>query len=144
MNNLLRSVLLFIFTITLLTGCSGSSVSNAKKIPSITNQVAGDLGITNDQAEAGMGAMMMLSRNKLSPDDFSTLSRNFPGGGINLINKATGMGVIPGTIGTTTDVMNALSKLGISYVTAANFIPTVLRITSGLDGNTYGLLSKVF
>ena len=144
MNNLLRSVLLIIFTITLLTGCSGSSVSNAKKIPGITNQVAGDLGITNDQAEAGMGAMMMLSRNKLSPDDFSTLSRNFPGGGINLINKATGMGVIPGTIGTTTDVMNALSKLGISYVTAANFIPTVLRITSGLDGNTYGLLSKVF
>ncbi len=144
MNNLLRSVLLIIFTITLLTGCSGSSVSNAIKTPSITNQVAGDLGITNDQAEAGMGAMMMLSRNKLSPDDFSTLSRNFPGGGINLINKATGMGVIPGTIGTTTDVVNAISKLGISYVTAANFIPTVLRITSGLDGNTYGLLSKVF
>jgi len=144
MNNLLRSVLLIIFTITLLTGCSGSSVSNADKTPSITNQVAGDLGITNDQAEAGMGAMMMLSRNKLSPDDFSTLSRNFPGGGINLINKATGMGVIPGTIGTTTDVINAISKLGISYLTASNFIPTVLRITSGLDGNTYGLLSKVF
>ncbi len=144
MNYLLRRVLLIFFAMTLLSGCSGSPGSNITKTPSIANQVANDLGITSDQAEAGLGAMLMLSRNKLSPDDFSALNRSFPGGGNNLINKATSMGVIPGTLGTTNDVINALSKLGLSYLTAANFIPAVLRITAGLDGNTYGLLAKVF
>jgi uncharacterized protein YceK len=144
MNNFSRSVLLVLFILTLLSGCSASSGSNVTRTPSISNQVAGSLGITRDQAEAGLGAMMMLSRNKLSPDDFAALSRSFPGGGNIMINTATRLGVIPGTLGTTTDVIYAFSKLGMSYVTASNFIPAVLRITSGLDGNTYDLLSKVF
>lgn len=144
MNNFFRSALLIIFLLTLLSGCSASSGSKEIKTPPITNQVARDLGITNDQAEAGLGAMMMLLRNKLSSDDFSVLNKSFPGGGNNLINKATRFGVIPGTLGTTTDLINALSKLGMSYMTAAEFVPTVLRITGSLDGNTYGILKKVF
>lgn len=137
----LNSVSVIIFTMILISGCSaGSSV----KTPSITDQVASALGITNSQAEAGLGAMLMLSRNKLSPEDFSNLSKNFPGGGINLINKATSLGVNPGSIGTTIDLENVLTRLGTSMVTASKFVPTVLNITSNLSGNTFMLLSKVF
>ncbi|MBK6876901.1 MAG: hypothetical protein IPG99_10760 [Ignavibacteria bacterium] len=37
-----------------------------------------------------------------------------------------------------------LSKLGVSPVTAAKFIPTVLNVTKELGGSAFGLLSKVF
>ncbi|MBK8552632.1 MAG: DUF2780 domain-containing protein [Ignavibacteria bacterium] len=138
----LNSVTVIIFIMILISGCSAGSSS--VKTPSITDQVASAMGITNSQAEAGLGAMLMLSRNKLSPEDFANLSKNFPGGGINLINKATSLGVNPGSIGTTLDVENVLTRLGTGMVTASKFVPTVLNITSNLGGNTFTLLSKVF
>jgi hypothetical protein len=123
-------------------GCSGSSTPEVKK-PSMTNQISKDLGMSKSQTEAGLGAMMMLSKNKLSPDDFSKLSGSIPGTN-DLINKATDLGVVPGSVGTTADIIQVLSKLGVSPVTAAKFVPEVLKFTKNLGGGAFGLLSKVF
>lgn len=124
-----------------LAGCSGSKDI---KTPSMTNQISKDLGITNSQTEAGLGAMMMLSKEKLSPDDYSKLNKSIPGGGDNYINKATNLGVLPGSVGTSADVVKVLTKLGVSPVQAAKFTGSVLKFTGGLGGSTFGLLSKVF
>ncbi len=123
-------------------GCSGSSTPEVKK-PSMTNQISKDLGMSKSQTEAGLGAMMMLSKNKLSPDDFSKLSSSIPGTN-DLIDKATGLGVLPGSVGTTADIIQVLSKLGVSPVTAAKFVPEVLKLSKTLGGGAFGLLSKVF
>jgi hypothetical protein len=109
----------------------------------LTSQVSKTLGITNSQTEAGLGAMMMLSKDKLSPDDFSKLTKDIPGGS-DLINKAEGLGVVPGSVSSTADMLKVLNKLGISPLEAAKFVPTVLSAAKGLGGGAFGLLSKVF
>lgn len=141
MKNLLSSATLIALTLIFLSGCSGSK---DVKTPSMTNQISKELGLTNSQTDAGLGAMMMLSKNKLSADDYSKLNKSIPGGGDNYINKATNLGVLPGSVGTTADVVKVLTKLGVSPVQAAKFTGTVLKFTGSLGGSTFGLLSKVF
>ena len=110
----------------------------------MTNSISKSLGMTSSQTDAGIGAMMMLSKDKLSADDYSKLSKSIPGGGDSYINKATNLGVLPGSVGTTADVVKVLTKLGVSPVQAAKFTGTVLKFTGSLGGSAFGLLSKVF
>ncbi len=142
MRNVMTSVLILLLIVSSMYGCSGSSSSEVKK-PSMTSQISKDLGMTNSQTEAGLGAMMMMSKNKLSPDDYSKLSKSIPGTN-DFIDKATGLGVVPGSVGTTADVIQVLTKLGVSPVTAAKFVPKVLSLSKTLGGGAFGLLSKVF
>jgi outer membrane murein-binding lipoprotein Lpp len=135
-----------IISILLISGCSGSkSVATDMLTQSgMISQLSKSVGMTSSQTEAGLGAMMMLSKNKLSADDFSKLSKSIPGGANNLINKATSLGVTSGSIGTANDIVNALDKLGVSPLTAAKFVPEVLNLSKTLGGGAFGLLSKVF
>ncbi len=110
----------------------------------MTNQISKELGITNSQTDAGIGAMMMLSKKKLSADDYSKLSKGIPGGGDSYINKATNLGVLPGSVGTSADIIKVLGMVGVGPIEAAKFTGSVLKFAGGLGGNTLGLLSKVF
>lgn len=144
MKNLFSSVTVIVLAIFLLSGCSGSKdVKDTMSKTGLTSQVSKTLGITNSQTEAGLGAMMMLSKDKLSPEDFSKLTKDIPGGS-DLISKAEGLGVVPGSVSSTADILKVLNKLGISPVEAAKFVPTVLSAAKGLGGGAFGLLSKVF
>jgi len=94
MKTLMSSVAVIALALVLLSGCSGSK---DVKAPSMTNQISKDLGITNSQTDAGIGAMMMLSKKKLSADDYSKLNKSIPGGGDSYINKATNLiGLVTG------------------------------------------------
>lgn len=144
MKNLFSSVTVIVLAIFLLSGCSGSKdVKDTMSKTGLTSQVSKTLGITNSQTEAGLGAMMMLSKDKLSPEDFSKLTKDIPGGS-DLISKAEGLGVIPGSVSSTADILKVLNKLGVSPVEAAKFVPTVLSAAKGLGGGAFSLLSKVF
>ncbi|MBL8007741.1 MAG: DUF2780 domain-containing protein [Ignavibacteria bacterium] len=149
MKNRISSVTIVVLALVLLSGCSGSKSTTTKSktgkdvSSGLTSQVSKTLGITESQTEAGLGAMMMLSKDKLSPDDFSKLTKDLPGGS-DLISKATDLGVVPGSVSTTADILKVLNKLGISPVTAAKFVPTVLSAAKSLGGGAFGLLSKVF
>lgn len=142
MQRALTSVSIMLLLVTLIYGCSGSSSSDVKK-PSFTNQISKDLGMTTSQTEAGLGAMMMASQNKLSPNDYSKLSKSIPGSN-SMIDRATNLGVVPGSVGTTADIIQVLTKLGVSPVTAAKFVPKVLSLSKTLGGGAFGLLSMVF
>ncbi|MEZ4691047.1 MAG: hypothetical protein R3A12_13110 [Ignavibacteria bacterium] len=61
-----------------------------------------------------------------------------------MINKASDLGVVPGSVSTTADIISVLTKLGVSPVQAAKFTGSVLKFAGGLGGSTLGLLSKVF
>jgi len=148
MKNLFSSAIIILAAILYLSGCSGSksttkSTSSKVSESAFTNQISKSLGITNSQTEAGLGAMMMLSKEKLSPDDFSKLTKDLPGGS-DLINQAEKLGVVPGSVSSTADILKVLNKLGISPVEAAKFVPAVLGAAKSLGGGAFGLLSKVF
>lgn len=145
MKKVFSAVSVITLTLILLSGCSGSD-STSKKVSqsSMTNQISKDLGITNSQTEAGIGAMMMLSKEKLSPGDYSKLSKGIPGGGDSYINKATSLGVLPGSVGTSADIIKVLGLVGVGPIQAAKFTGEVLKFTGNLGGSTFGLLSKVF
>lgn len=144
MRKFISTVSVFVLTLVLLTGCSGSkSVTNAVTQSGMVNQLSKELGMTKDQTEAGLGAIMMLSKDKLSADDFSKLSKGIPGGTSSLISEATKLGVVPGSVGSTADVISVLTKLGVSPVQAAKFSASVLKFAGSLGGSTLGLLSKV-
>ncbi|MCB0728297.1 MAG: DUF2780 domain-containing protein [Ignavibacteriae bacterium] len=144
MKNLFSTTFIMLIAIVLLNGCSASKTAkNTSSALGLTNQVSKNLGLTKDQTDAGIGAMMMLSKDKLSADDFSKLTKDIPGAS-GLMNKAEDLGVIPGSISTTADILKVLNKLGISPATAAKFIPAVLGAAKTLGGGAFGLLSKVF
>lgn len=145
MKTLISSVSVIALALILLSGCSGSD-STSKKVSQsgMTNQISKELGITDSQTEAGLGAMMMLSKDKLSPSDYSKLSKGIPGGGDSYINKATSLGVLPGSVGTSADIIKVLGMVGVGPIQAAKFTGTVLKFTGSLGGSTFGLLSKVF
>ena len=141
----MSSVTVIALALILLSGCSGSkSTSNKVSQSSMTSQISKNLGITNSQTEAGLGAMMMLSKSKLSADDYSKLNKSIPGGGDNYINKATKLGVVPGSVGTSADIIKVLGLVGVGPIQAAKFTGEVLKFTGSLGGSTFGLLSKVF
>lgn len=144
MKKIFSTTVIMVLSIAFLIGCSASkTVKNTSSALGLTNQVSKNLGLTKDQTEAGIGAMMMLSKDKLSADDFSKLTKDIPGAS-GLMNKAESLGVIPGSISNTADILKLLNKLGISPVTAAKFIPAVLGAAKTLSGGAFGLLSKVF
>lgn len=146
MKNVFSAVTVIIIAVILMAGCSGSSSTPKSKVTGsgMTNQISKDLGITNSQTEAGLGAMMMLSKEKLSPSDYSKLSKGIPGGGDSYINKATSLGVLPGSVGTSADIIKVLGLVGVGPIQAAKFTGEVLKFTGSLGGSTFGLLSKVF
>ncbi|HMQ67734.1 MAG TPA: DUF2780 domain-containing protein [Ignavibacteria bacterium] len=144
MSKLISSALLLVLAVVFLSGCSGSkSTTNALTQSGMVNQLSKELGMTKDQTEAGLGAIMMLSKDKLSPDDFSKLSKGIPGGTSSLISEATKLGVVPGSVSSTADIIQVLTKLGVSPVQAAKFTGSVLKFAGSLGGSTLGLLSKV-
>ncbi|MBK6876904.1 MAG: hypothetical protein IPG99_10775 [Ignavibacteria bacterium] len=61
MRKILSSVSIMLLLAGFMYGCSGSSTPEVKK-PSFTNQISKDLGMTSSQTEAGLGAMMMVSK----------------------------------------------------------------------------------
>lgn len=141
MKTLFSTVTVITMALVLLSGCSGSK---DVKAPSMTNQISKELGLTNSQTDAGIGAMMMLSKKKLSPDDYSKLNKSIPGGGDSYINKATNLGILPGSVGTSADIIKVLGMVGVGPIEAAKFTGSVLKFTGSLGGSTFGLLSKVF
>ena len=148
MQKFISRIKLLILAFLFLSGCGGSKSDHVKTANKMTqsgmvSQISKELGMTSSQTEAGLGAVMMLSKDKLSPDDFSKLSKSIPGGSSSLIKQATDLGVVPGSISSTADIISVLTKLGVSPVQAAKFTGSVLKMAGSLGGSTLGLLSKV-
>lgn len=77
-----------ILAIALLSSCS-SSIGGATELLS----TLGKLGVTPDQAIGGLGSIMSLAQGKLSPEDFTKVSKSIPGLD-NVMKQATDLGAI--------------------------------------------------
>ena len=114
-----------------------------------------NLGVTEQQAEGGSGAIFQYAKGRLSPDEFSSLSSAVPGVG-DLLAKAPagGSGGTGGMLGQASSMLGGgasdslgglsslagpFASLGMSPDMVGKFVPTILdyvQSTGGTDAFT--------
>ncbi|HET7812375.1 MAG TPA: DUF2780 domain-containing protein [Steroidobacteraceae bacterium] len=99
------------------------------------------LGVSQDQAEGGVGSILKLAQEKLVKGDFDKVAAAIPGAS-RYLEKAKTLGAFAGAIGNKDGLMAALGKLGISSETAAQFLPLVTNFVSKSGGSKAGNLLK--
>ena len=120
-----------------------SACAEMKSTPSLTDQLAKQVGVTANQAEAGVGSILELSKNKLSPSQFDQLIKPFPSADKYLKEAQNALG--PGTnITDMNGLSKAFTKLGMSPDMVGKFKPVVLDYAGKVGGSsTKNLLAGV-
>lgn len=114
-----------------------------KSVPSLSDTLVKQVGVTSNQAEAGVGSILDLSKNKLSPSQFDQLIKPFPNADKYLKEAQNALG--PGTnITDMKGLTNAFNKLGMSPDMVGKFKPVVLDYAGKVGGpTTKNLLASV-
>ena len=99
------------------------------------------LGVTQNQAEGGVGSILKLAQEKLVRGDFDQVAAVIPGAQ-GYLDKAKALGAFTGNIGNLAGLNGALGKLGISPEVASKFIPAVTNFVGKAGGSKVGSLLK--
>ena len=99
----------------------------------------GSLGVTQDQAEGGVGSILTLAKEKLARGDFDKIAALIPGAD-KYLQKAKSLGAVAGPLANGAGLNGALGKLGIDAATAAKFIPAVTQFVGKAGGSKLGSL----
>ena len=120
-----------------------SLMSTAKSAASgsLTGLLSGQLGVTQNQAEGGVGSMLKLAQEKLSAGDFDMVAKAVPGAQ-KYLDKAKNLGAYTGSVNNAAGLNGALAKLGIPPETSAKFMPMVTNYVSKVGGPKVGALLK--
>lgn len=109
---------------------------------SLPSVLQSQLGISEDQAEGGLGSLLSLASENLDSGDFDKLSGMIPGAG-GYMDAAKKLGALAGPLKNLDGLNAALAKLGISPDVIARFVPTVTDAISKFGGaDAAGLLQK--
>lgn len=115
----------------------------------IINALMDQLGVSEDQAKGGAGAIFNLVKDKVSDGDFSQLSSAVPGLD-DLLNSAPEAGGLSGAIGGLTSMLGgdaeklggiaslsgSFDKLGLDMDMAAKFLPIIMSFVQSKGGDT--------
>jgi ABC-type proline/glycine betaine transport system permease subunit len=125
-----------ILLLSSLLGCSGGGSKDAL-LSSLTSEpvvtaLAQQVGVTSEQAIGGLGAILALARNKVSPAEFSTLTAGIPSAE-KYIDAADGMGVNTGEVRDMIQLKDAYKKVGMGEQAVSDFSPAAVNYvrTSG-------------
>lgn len=105
-----------------LQGCA-TAESWMGSSAALTNSLTSQLGVTSQQASAGIGSMLNYAKGKLSPGDWGTVSKSLPGADSYL--KAASDTLGSGNITSSAGLNSAFSKLGMSPEMVNKFVPIV-------------------
>jgi uncharacterized protein VcgC/VcgE DUF2780 len=108
---------------------------------SLTGMLASKLGVTQNQAEGGVGSILKLAQEKLSAGDYAQVAKAIPGAQ-KYLDKAKSLGAYTGALQNMGGLNGALAKLGIPPETSAKFIPLVTDYVGKLGGSKTGALLK--
>jgi hypothetical protein len=108
---------------------------------SLTSLLGSKLGVTQNQAEGGVGSILKLAQEKLAKGDFDKVASAVPGAQ-KYLDKAKSLGAYSGKVGNVAGLNSALGKLGIPPETAAKFVPTVTDYIGKVGGSKVGALLK--
>jgi len=108
---------------------------------SLSGLLSSKLGVTQNQAEGGLGSMLKLAQEKLVKGDYAKVAGAIPGAQ-KYLDKAKSLGAYSGSVGNLAGLNGALAKLGIPPETASKFIPYVTDYVGKLAGPQVGALLK--
>jgi len=98
-----------IVTTMMLSGC-GHMQSMGLTDP-LNSALTGQLNVTADQAQGGVGSILALAKEKLSSMDFTTLTKLIPGVD-SYMKVAKNLGAVTGPVGDKAGLLSSFSKLG--------------------------------
>jgi uncharacterized protein VcgC/VcgE DUF2780 len=112
--------------------------ATAQSLPNpLLSSLTSSLGVTQDQAEGGLGSILTLAQEKLAKGDFDKVASVIPGAS-KYLEKAKALGAVAGPLANAAGLNGAFSKLGISPATASKFIPKVTKYVGKLGGKDLG------
>lgn len=103
----------------------------------LIGKLTGSLGLTQDQAEGGVGSILTLAQEKLAKGDFDKIAALIPGAS-GYLEKAKSLGAVTGPLLNGAGLNGALGKLGIDAATAAKLVPQVTKFVSKAGGSKLG------
>ena len=101
-------VVLIVMTM-MLFGCA--QMQSMGVTDPLISALTGQLNVTTDQAQGGVGSILTLAKEKLSGLDFSTLTKLIPGADT-YMKAAKDLGAVTGAVGDKAGLMSSFSKLG--------------------------------
>lgn len=119
----------------LLTGCASTGAVDNSRI----GKLAGDLGMTTEQTQAGTGAVLKLAQARLEVADFDKIAAVFPRGN-EYMALAGRLGAFEGAVPTAAGLSSAFDKIGITPVQASKFVPALTDYVSTAAGPDVGKL----
>jgi len=118
---------------------SAQSLDSLKGLLSSSDPIVGalksTLGVTDNQAEGGLGSILTLAQEKLAKGDFDKIAQVVPGSQ-KYLDAAKKLGAVTGPLTNSAGLNSALSRLGIAPETVAKFTPTVLDAVGKVGGDS--------
>ena len=115
------------------------SLDSLKGLLSSSDPIVGALksalGVTDNQAEGGLGSILTLAQEKLAKGDFDKIAQVVPGTQ-KYLDAAKKLGAVTGPLTNSAGLNSALGRLGIAPETAAKFTPTVLDAVGKVGGDS--------
>ncbi len=162
MKKQIKNIVAGLFVAVLFSGCAAVSNMGSSAAPAAEKSATSDsglvstltssLGVSNEQATGGAGAIFGYAKDKLSPADFSKVSESMPevdslikaapagesgGGAVGMVSAlgagggaGAGMGALAGSF----------SKLGLAPDMLGKFIPIVMQYANNKGGSAVSSL----
>jgi len=105
----------------------------------LTSALAGDFGVTPDQANAGVGSILVLAQERLSWHDFEKVAAALPGAS-QYMETARALGALTAPLSDRAGLEAALGGLGMKADAVSKFIPAVTGIVGKAGGARVGAL----
>jgi hypothetical protein len=122
-----------------LGACKGSMPSMPGGSDAIISSLTSTLGITEKQAQGGLGSVLTLAQEKLAAGDFDKIAAVIPGSK-KYLDLAKSVGAVTGPIGNLAGLNSALGRLGFTPDKAAQFVPAVTDLVGKAGGPEVGKL----
>lgn len=129
------------------SGAAGFGAEAAKASPALVGALSKEIGASPEQAAGAAGTLFGLAKSKLSPADFSQVSKAVPG--MDLLLKAAptagsgptaGLAQLGGVAGSLSGAASAFTKLGLSPDLVAKAIPVLTQFVTKSGGANVGSL----
>ena len=122
-----RRILLTVLAMVplLLSGCASTGAVDNSKI----GKLATSLGMSTEQAQAGVGAMLKLSQARLDAAEYAKIAAVVPRAD-EYMALAGRLGAYQGAVPTAAGLSGAFDKLGITPEQVSKFVPAVTDYVS--------------
>lgn len=92
------------------------------------------LGVTENQAKGGVGSILTLAKEKLSPTDYGKVANVVPGAA-KYLEYAKTLGAVTGPLKNMAGLNGAFGKLGMGADVIAKFVPAVTNFVGKAGGS---------